>query len=108
MRYGLPLALLALLTGGCAEFAATAVTDARDIHAAGRAFVFENHEWRREIRRRCRELTIKQADALEEQGDLEGARDALRRAYPQLLTVSMVKQVMDDPENFSAESSGCD
>lgn len=98
----------ALALGGCAEALTTAMSDARDLHASGRAFVVENHEWRREIRRRCRELTIRQAEELEEAGDIDGARDVLARAYPQLVTASTVKELMNDPENFSGNSSGCD
>ena len=96
------------LLGGCAEALTTAMSDARDLHASGKAFIVENHEWRREIRRRCRELTVRQAEELEEAGDMEGAREIYRRAYPQLVTASTVKQLLEDPENFSAKSSGCD
>ena len=106
IRIGLLIAALAL--GGCAEALTTAMSDARDLHAAGRGFVVENHEWRREIRRRCRELVIGQAEELEQAGDIEGAKRILAEAYPQLVTASTVKQLMNDPENFSARSSGCE
>ena len=103
----LSILLILPILGGCAEALTTAMSDARDLHSSGKAFVVENHEWRREIRRRCRELTIRQAEELEQQGDISGAREVLRNAYPQLVTVSTVKQLMNDPENFSGESSGC-
>ena len=102
--YALPLALG---LGGCETVVLTAVEDARLLHEAGRNFVLENHDWRREIRRRCRDMVIKQAEALEDSGDYEGAKAVLARAYPQLVTATAVKQLMEDPANFSAESSGC-
>ncbi len=104
LLYALPLALG---LGGCETVVLTAVEDARLLHEAGRNFVIENHDWRREIRRRCREMVIKQAEALEDAGDYEGAKAVLERAYPQLVTATAVKQLMEDPANFSAESSGC-
>ncbi len=104
LLYVLPLAFG---LSGCETVVLTAVEDARLLHEAGRNFVIENHDWRREIRRRCREMVIKQAEALEDSGDYEGAKAVLERAYPQLVTATAVKQLMEDPANFSAESSGC-
>lgn len=98
---------LALFLGGCETIVLTAVEDARLLHEAGRNFVIENHDWRRDIRRRCREMVIKQAEALESEGDYEGAKTILARSYPQLVTATAVKELMDDPANFSAQSSGC-
>jgi len=106
MRYALLCATLASLTN-CTQVATTALEDARLLHDNGRRFVMENHEKRREIRRRCWELTVKEAEQLAESGDFAGARAVLEAAYPQIVTATAVKELMDNPAEFSAGSSGC-
>ena len=98
---------LALSLGGCAEFAATAITDARDVHEAARGYVVENIMLRREVRRFCWEIVSEQVATLKANGQSEEAKELLRRNYPALVTVTLIKRAIDEPENISAEPFGC-
>ena len=98
----LPLGL-----GGCAELGATLITDARDAHSTARDYVVENVMLRREVRRRCWEIVSSQVDALRAEGQFEEAKDLLRKNYPSLVTVTLVKRAIEEPENISAKPFGC-
>ena len=98
---------LALGLGGCAEIAATALTDARDAHSAARDYVVENVTLRREVRRRCWEIVSAQVEALRAEGQFEEAKELLRKNYPALVTVTLIKRTIEEPENISAEPFGC-
>lgn len=99
-------AALLLLTG-CETAIIAAVEDARALHEAARNYVRENHDRRRDIRRVCWEITSEQVTQLRQAGDYEGAKELLRRNYPQLVVPATVKQLIEDPEEFSAEPFGC-
>lgn len=105
IRYAL-LASLLLLTG-CETAVVAAVEDARALHEAARDYVRENHDRRREIRRVCWEITSEQITELRRAGDHDAAKELLRRNYPQLVVPATVKQLIEDPEEFSAEPFGC-
>ncbi len=96
-----------LLLAGCETAVVAGIEDARGLHEAARNYVRENHDRRREIRRICWEITTEQVRALRGEGDHEGAKDLLKRNYPQLVVPATVKKLIKDPEEFSAEPFGC-
>ena len=98
---------LALGLGGCETVALNAIESYELAHEALKSRIIENNDWRREIRFRCREMVIKEADALESQGDFAGARAILAQAYPPLITVQTAKSLANDPAELSARTSGC-
>ncbi len=96
-----------LLLAGCETAIVAGIEDARGLHEAARDYVRENHDRRREIRRICWEITSQQVQELWRAGDHEGAKEILRQNYPQLVVPATVKQLIKDPEEFSAEPFGC-
>ena len=99
-------AALLLLTG-CETAVVAAVEDARSLHEAARDYVQDNYERRREIRRICWEITSEQVTELRRAGNHDEAKELLRRNYPQLVVPATVKQLIEDPEEFSTQPFGC-
>lgn len=99
---------LALLLSGCAQFAAKTLEDANYLHDAARAYVIETHKARQAVRRICWEMLMIEVRRLEADGKPDEARARLKANYPSLVTMSLIKQVKEDPLALSAEPFGCD
>ena len=91
------LVLLIPLTG-CASFAATAITDAEDLHTAVKTFVEDRHQSRRDIRSRCEELLDFCVQEYRDAGDLSKAAEVLNAAYAPPITIEIVNNVIDQTE----------
>lgn len=105
MRYVL---VLLLPLAGCVEAGAKVIEDASYLHQAGRAYVMEVHDARRETRRICWEMLMKEVDQLEQQGKWQEARTRLKANYPPLVTMAIAKQAKEDPLGLTAEPFGCE
>jgi|GEM_PF-5036330 len=92
MKKILLVASAALFLTGCTQFAATAVTDSQAAHNAAYEYVSENIRIRRAIREKCLDLAMREVDALISAGDFKKARLALKRAYPPLFTMDLIRQ----------------
>jgi len=97
-----------LLLGGCAELLATAIEDGRLLHESAKGYVAAVHEARREVRRLCWEMLVKEVDALEDAGRYSEARALLKVNYPGLVSVTVIKKVLDKEQVAGAEPFGCD
>lgn len=98
----------ASLTFGCAELAAVAIEDARALHESAKSYVEATHETRREIRRVCWDMLMKEVEALENAGDFAGARELLKANYPGLVSIDVVKKALDSDQVVGDEPFGCD
>ena len=100
--------ILPLVLTGCAEWAAKAIEDANYLHQAGRAYVMEVHDARRDIRRICHEMLMAEVKMLEAQGKWQEARARLKANYPALVTFDIAKQAAADPTGLTATPFGCE
>ena len=86
---------IAATTSGCAELAATAITDARDLHQALRNYAEDVYEARREIRRLCWETFKQRHSALVAEGKYDEANALARANYPGLVSVDLIKSALE-------------
>lgn len=108
MKFSRTIPLLLLPLTSCETILLNAAEDARLVHEAGKDRVIENNDWRQDIRRRCRELVIKEAEEREQNGDRIGALRILGQAYPSLLTVQVYKDFKNNPETVSSTARECE
>ena len=108
MRRLLLLCAAGLALGGCAELAATAINDARSLHDSAKGYVGAVHHTRREVRRLCWEMLMKEVDSLEDEGKYAEARRLLGANYPGLVSIDVVKKALNDADSLGAEPFGCD
>lgn len=92
---------------GCAEIGARVITDATALHEAARAIVRQNHAFRFWVREQCIESVKRDVVKHMMIQDEEKLRQLLVKHYPQLITVSLAKQAMDDPSKISTVPFGC-
>lgn len=93
-------ALLILLgTQGCAGFAAQAHTDAQALYQSGRQLVIQNHDLRRWVREQCIEILKEDIAELRRARDTAGARARLAASMPDLITVQILDDVLDERDN---------
>lgn len=102
MRF-LPI-VMALLLSGCAQVAAEALADAAALHAAARARVHENFEYRRMIRAACMDSVKREIDKA---GSETEKRQLLARAYPPLITFAVAKAAGEDPTSIGSKAHVC-
>ncbi len=108
MRRLIPIILLPLLRGGCAEWAARLMEDASYLHFAARAYVMEIHDLRRDIRRECWASVMREADKLRQDGgDEEAFRAMLASHYPGLVSLDAAKAAREDATDVLAKAPGC-
>ena len=93
---------LALLLGGCAEWAARAVTNADYLADSAEAWVSENHGDRRWIRETCRAALRAEVAELQKGGKHAEIRALLARQYPTLVTFDLIDQVQDGEAPFGS------
>ena len=101
-------AVLVLSLSGCAETAARLANDAADLHISISNYVRENHDLRREIRKYCWELVKLQARLLESRGEFGMAIELLKKNYPKPVTVEIVTDALNNPEELLSEPFGCE
>ena len=100
--------VLALLLGGCAEWAARLIEDAAYLHQSGRAYVMEIHDLRRDIRRECWASVMREADDLRGNGGDEAAFRAMMAShYPGLVTLDAIRAAREDAADVLAKAPGC-
>lgn len=97
-----------LTLGGCASVAALAIEDGLALHESAKNYVAAVHEARREVRRVCWEMLMKEVDAKEDAGDYAGARALLKMNYPALVSITAVKQALDEDQVLGEVPFGCD
>lgn len=93
------LLVSALFLGGCELMLANSLQDYNDTRTLVRAYVAENVAVRRDIRRRCHDIVMRQVDVLQAKGKYIEALNVLAKAYPPLVTTDIVEQrlaAMDD------------
>ncbi len=99
---------LVLPLAGCVEAGAKAIEDASHLHQAGRAYVMEVHDARREVRRLCWEMLMAEVKDLEHQDRWADARARLKANYPGLVAPDLAKQARDDPLGIMSQPFGCE
>ena len=97
-----------LLLGGCAEVAATAIIDARDLHERARTYLGDIYDMREETRRQCREIINRHVDALVAEGRTLDALDFLASYYPPLTSLAAVKAAVEKDASFVNRAVGCE
>ena len=85
----------AFLLSGCEAVFTNSIQDYHDTRSMGREYISENKANRKEIRDRCHKLVMKQVDALEAEGKFAEALDVLSKAYPPLVTMSIIDEGPD-------------
>ena len=103
------LCACAILLGlqGCAGAAATAITDAQDLHDAAKSYVEDNHDLRRKIRAECEKMLFAEVDRLRAEGKYDEARKRLDENYPDLVTIDIVKAALDENKTPLSDPFGC-
>ena len=104
----LPVVLLPLLLGGCAEWVARWMDDLAYLHYSGRAYVMETHDLRRWIRTECRASLVREIEQAKLDGDEASIRTLLAGHYPGLVTLDAIRAARGDKANVLAQAPGCD
>lgn len=86
------LLIAGLLLSGCEIMMANSIQDYHDTRALVRAYVAENVAVRRDIRRYCHDIVMRQVEALQGERKFVEALEVLARAYPPLLTTEIVEK----------------
>ena len=102
-----PFLVLALLLGGCADWAARWLVDSAALYEAARAYVVENNDQRRFIRAECKASLVREIDTMVVAGDEPALRKMLAGHYPDLVTVDIIKKARADPGGALADAPGC-
>ena len=103
----LPIIVLPLLLGGCAEWAARWVVDSAALYESGRAYVQEIHDQRRFIRSACRASLVREIDNLIVADDEAALRKVLASNYPPLVSLGLIAEARDDPGGLLSHVPGC-
>lgn len=82
----------ALFLSGCEIIVANSIQDYHDVRSLTRAYIAENVMVRREIRRRCLSLVMREVDQLVEEKKYTDALAVLDKAYPPLVTSDLIDQ----------------
>lgn len=81
---------------GCAGVGAQALADAQALYQSGRTLVIQNHDLRRWVREQCIEILKEDIAEMRRQRDNPKARKRLATAMPDLITVQMLDDILDE------------
>jgi len=102
-----------LFLNGCGQWVAELMVDSNAIYMDAVNLRNEVVEFRKFIRRECKESLersiekIKQSDDTEEDNE-EKLRQYLAKYYVQPITIALIKEMLDDPNSVLTKAMGCE
>ena len=95
------------LLSGCAQTAATAISEGTALLQASINYVQRVHDKRRVIESECWQSVQREINTLRSRGDEVAVRALLLRVYPQPVTLALIKEARKEPNSILSTPPGC-
>ncbi len=107
MKQLLSLIVAAFLLSGCAQTAATALSEGTALLQASINYVQRVHDKRRVIEAECWQSVQREINTLRSRGNETAVRALLLQVYPQPVTLALIKAAREEPKSILSTPPGC-